>query len=120
MGVAVCGSFGVWELRRVGVAVLGICGVRVLQFVGVEAWGSCSVWGLWCGKVVVWRVAADCSVSKMWCGRDAIGRVAVLVHYGEVAPLRGGVKCMENYWYEAVLVCCSCNVGGLWYGGVTV
>jgi hypothetical protein len=68
----------------------------------------------------VWRVAADCSVSKMWCGRVAIGRVAVLVHYGEVAPLWGGVKCMENYWCGAVLVCCGCDVGGLWYGGVAV
>ena len=47
-GVAVCGSFGVWELQRVGVEGYG---KSVWELWGV---GGCCVGGLRCGRVAVW------------------------------------------------------------------
>ena len=53
MGVAVCESLGVGELRCGGVVVCGSHGV------GVALWGSCRVWGL--------RWLPNYNSSRFWC-----------------------------------------------------
>ena len=75
MGVALCGDCGLGELRCERVAMCGSFGEWELrgmesQCVGVVGCGGLQCGGLQCGEVAVWGVAVclSCSVSGLLCG----------------------------------------------------
>ena len=78
VGVAVCGSCGVWELvcgiLCVGSEVRGNYGVRELRYVGVAMYGSHGKRRLWCGGDAIW---GSIDVGKLRYGGVACGGVAV-------------------------------------------